>query len=142
VRRIFVDTAHLLAILTPRDNLHDLALGVARDLAGISDLEFVTTHLIVAELLAALSGGGPHVRMPTADYVEDFVRQPNVIVVDLTVALFDRGLRLFRARADKAYSLTDCVSMEVCNDLAITEVLTSDHDFEQEGFAILLRAPA
>jgi predicted nucleic acid-binding protein len=28
--------------------------------------------------------------------------------------------------------------MVVCRDLGITDVLTSDHDFEQEGFDILL----
>ncbi len=142
MRRIFVDTAHLLAILTPRDHLHDLALGVTRDLAGADGVEFVTTHLVVAELLAALAKGGPHVRARAADYVEDFVRQSNVAVVDLTAALFDRVLRLFRERADKSYSLADCVAMVVCNDLGIKDVLTSDHDFEQEGFATLLRAPA
>ena len=75
-------------------------------------------------------------------FVQEFVGQSNVVVVDLSSSLFDSGLELYRARSDKSYSLTDCVSMVVCKDLGITDVLTSDHDFEQEGFAILLRAPA
>ncbi len=141
MRRVFVDTAHLLAVLTPRDNLHDVALRVTSDLGAADGVEFVTTHLVVAELLAALAKGGPHVRTRTVDYVEEFVRQANVTLVDLTRPLFERSLDLYRKSPDKSYSLTDCASMVVCGDLGITDVLTSDHDFEQEGFAILLRAP-
>ena len=34
--------------------------------------------------------------------------------------------------------MTDCMSMVICRNEKIDEVLTADHDFEQEGFAILL----
>jgi hypothetical protein len=30
------------------------------------------------------------------------------------------------------------MSMAICHDRGISEVLTADHDFEQEGFRILL----
>lgn len=53
-------------------------------------------------------------------------------------SLFDAGLALYRKRLDKAYSMTDCMSFVVCRTQRIREILTSDHDFEQEGFAILL----
>ena len=139
MRRIFVDTAHLLAILWPGDNLHALAVRVASDLARDTRVQFVTTHLVLAELLAAMAGGGPHVRLRVAEYVESLIVQKNVTIVDLTPTLFERGLDLYQRRSDKSYSLTDCVSMVVCRDLGITDVLTSDHDFEQEGFNIMLR---
>jgi predicted nucleic acid-binding protein len=138
VRRIFVDTAHLLAVLWPGDNLHGLAARVASDLARDTKVGFVTTHLVLAELLAAMAGGGPHVRLRVAEYVEGLIAQKNVTIVDLTPTLFERGLDLYQRRSDKSYSLTDCVSMIVCRDLGITDVLTADHDFEQEGFNILL----
>lgn len=138
MRRIFIDTAHLLAVLSPRDNLHEISLRATADLARDASLEFVTSYLVLAELLAAMARGGPHARVRLADYVDSLVRQPNVTVVDLSIALFDRGLQLYRRRSDKSYSLTDCVSMVVCRDLGISEVLTSDHDFVREGFGILL----
>jgi predicted nucleic acid-binding protein len=50
----------------------------------------------------------------------------------------DRGLDLYERRGDKAYSLTDCMSMEICRERRIKRVLTHDHHFTQEGFEILL----
>ena len=75
MRRIFIDTAHLLAILNPRDNLHRAALAAMADLANETDVQFVTTHLVLSELLAALSVGGPYVRIRAADFVADFLNQ-------------------------------------------------------------------
>jgi predicted nucleic acid-binding protein len=39
---------------------------------------------------------------------------------------------------DKGYSLQDCIAMNVMKAEGITQVLTSDHNFEQEGFTILM----
>ena len=50
-----------------------------------------------------------------------------------------RGLDFYVSRADKAYSLVDCISMDTIRQMGLTEVLTNDHDFTQEGFIILLR---
>ncbi len=35
--------------------------------------------------------------------------------------------------------MTDCISMVVCRERGITDVLTYDRDFEQEGFVAMLR---
>jgi predicted nucleic acid-binding protein len=51
---------------------------------------------------------------------------------------FLSGLTLYERRPDKAYSLTDCISMQTMRDHGLTEALTHDHNFEQEGFTILL----
>lgn len=45
---------------------------------------------------------------------------------------------LYEQRLDKGYSLVDCISINVVRDRGITEVLTNDHHFEQEGFASLI----
>ena len=47
-------------------------------------------------------------------------------------------MALFAGRADKQYSLTDCLSMQVMREMGISEVLTHDQHFTQEGFIILL----
>ena len=52
---------------------------------------------------------------------------------------FEAGLRLYEARPDKGYSLTDCISMQVMRREGIREVLTFDRHFEQDGFRILFR---
>jgi predicted nucleic acid-binding protein len=48
-------------------------------------------------------------------------------------------LLLYEARLDKGYSLTDCISMETMRYQGITDVLTNDAHFEQEGFHALFR---
>ena len=53
---------------------------------------------------------------------------------------FLAGLELYLARPDKAYSHTDCVSMYMMRREGLTEALTNDRHFEQEGFRALFRA--
>ena len=60
-------------------------------------------------------------------------------IVPLTAASFEAGFTLYRARLDKGYSLTDCISMCTMQNGGITEVLTNDVHFEQEVFRALLR---
>ena len=59
-----------------------------------------------------------------------FIRSPTNVPFD--------GFALYQARPDKGYSLTDCISMEAMRPEGITEILTHDNHFTQEGFAILL----
>jgi predicted nucleic acid-binding protein len=58
-------------------------------------------------------------------------------VIEMTRALFVEGLALYKARPDKEYSLTDCISLEVMRRERLPDVLTNDHHFTQEGFRIL-----
>jgi predicted nucleic acid-binding protein len=52
---------------------------------------------------------------------------------------FLAGLRLYRSRPDKGYSLVDCISMQTMHQEGLTEALTNDRHFEQEGFRALFR---
>lgn len=52
---------------------------------------------------------------------------------------FLAGLQLYRARPDKGYSLVDCISMQTMRREGLTDVLTNDKHFEQEGFNALFR---
>jgi predicted nucleic acid-binding protein len=45
----------------------------------------------------------------------------------------------YEGREDKEYSLTDCISMNVMDSHRLTEALTNDHHFEQEGFTVLIQ---
>ena len=54
-------------------------------------------------------------------------------------ASFLDRLTLYNARPDKGYSLTDCISMQTMRREGLTEALTNDRHFEQEGFRALFR---
>ena len=48
------------------------------------------------------------------------------------------AIRLFAARSDKDWSLTDCLSFVVMERKRIREALTADNHFEQAGFQAIL----
>ena len=62
----------------------------------------------------------------------------HIQVIEARRKIFMEGMKFYASRADKGYSLTDCISMNICRDFEIVEVLTHDHHFEQEGFTVLL----
>ena len=64
---------------------------------------------------------------------------PGVLVIPQSRASFLAGLGLYERRPDKGYSLTDCISMQTMRREGITEALTNDRHFEQEGFRALFR---
>ena len=71
--------------------------------------------------------------------VRAILANPNVKVIPQARDGFLRGLQLYEQREDKGYSLTDCISMNVMGSLHISDVLTHDRHFEQEGFSALMR---
>ena len=86
-----------------------------------------------------MSGLGPTTRAEAAGLVDDVRADPGTTVLRITPELFDHGLTLYRNRLDKSYSLADAIAMVVCRQRDITQVLTHDHHFEQEGLTALLR---
>jgi len=73
--------------------------------------------------------------------VAELIASPAVFVVPQGRESFPGGRELYRARPDKGYSLTDCISMHTMRGLGITDALTNDRHFEQEGFRALFREP-
>jgi predicted nucleic acid-binding protein len=60
-----------------------------------------------------------------------------VLVIPRTRESLLRGFILYKGRADKGYSLTDCISMTTMRERRLTEVLTHDRHFTQESFTPL-----
>lgn len=135
---VFADTVFLFGKANPRDTHHRSALEAE---AALGDREIVTTDAVFAELLALASKRGPEVRRGAAQLIHEMFANRNVTVVRVNPAIFARGLARYESMPDSATSLVDCISMEVMDDLGITEVLTADRDFELEGFARLMRNP-
>jgi uncharacterized protein len=130
---LFVDTGSYVALLSPRDVWHTRAVELSREIHRPS----VLTDLIVIELGNACSSGGD--RGLFAQLVTRLQADTDVRIVEFARGLFQRGLDLFQRRRDKDWSLTDCVSFVVMDDLGLREVLGADHHFEQAGFTILLK---
>lgn len=135
MRRLFADTFYWIALLSRRDAWHASVTAFSQTL---TDADVVwTTDAVFVEVLAAFSAGGAHLRHEAVLLVDELLNDPSVRVVEATRSLFLDGLSLYRVRPDKAYSLTDCMSMQTMRRERLTEVLTNDHHFTQEGFHIL-----
>jgi predicted nucleic acid-binding protein len=128
----FADTNFLIALLNPSDQWHS----AAKQVAGALDEPVVTTTWVLVELGDALSVGAN--RDLFLKFIDTLSEHPHWQVVPASTESFVDGLELFRARSDKEWSLTDCISFAVMKQLNITEALTHDHHFEQAGFHILL----
>jgi predicted nucleic acid-binding protein len=135
MRRIFVDTLYWIAITSRKDQWHQAAQQASRKLAGC---HLVTTEEVLTEVLNAFCKAGQALRQEAVNLVHDLDSDPTVTVHPQTHQTFLSGLALYDARPDKEYSLTDCISMVTMRQEGITEILTHDDHFAQEGFLKLL----
>jgi predicted nucleic acid-binding protein len=76
---------------------------------------------------------------PSAETVRALLCDPDIRVLPQSRESFLARLDLYAARPDKGYSLTDCISMDALRREGLTEALTNDRHFEQEGFRALFR---
>ena len=136
MKKAFVDSSYWIAVANPKDQWSEAARHARRSLG---DAILFTTDEVLIEFLTALSRGGPTLRQAAAKMVRAILANVNVRVIPQTREGFLKGLTRYEGREDKEYSLTDCVSMDVIVSHALTEVLTNDHHFEQEGFTVLIK---
>lgn len=132
---LFVDTAYVYAIISPRDQWHAKAvLWEKRIIAEKRPLiitEFVLTE--IADGLATVN-----FRQTAVQTIRLFQDIGLVKVVPASSALFSQALELYEQRQDKNWGLTDCTSFVVMKENNITEALTADEHFRQAGFTALL----
>jgi uncharacterized protein len=128
---LFADSYFYLALLNPND-AHSSAVTLARSHAG----QTITTSWIVTEVFDALCRQAH--RQAAVSLWKSLQRDGNSIVIPPSLDLLERGMSLYEQRADKAWSLTDCISFVVMQEHSLQEALTGDHHFEQAGFKVLL----
>ena len=137
MRIVFIDSFYFIALLVEHDQWHEAAVQAQKSLGNA--VQFVTIYEVLVEFLASVSREGPQVRQAAVETAHAIMASADIAVIAPSPELLTGGLNLYAQRLDKRYSLTDCVSMAVMRELGITEVLTHDRDFENEGFARLIR---
>lgn len=134
MRRLFADTFYWVALLNRRDRWNRRVVEVT---ASLGTHHLLTTDAVFDEFLAHYSSAPMHLRQQAARTVRRLLSVPHVIVIEQSRDVFLEGLSLFEPRPDKGYSLTDCISMNVMREEGLTEVLSNDRHFAQEGFQLL-----
>jgi uncharacterized protein len=132
VKKVFADTFYWIALTDAKEAGHKRA-------RQIND-SVVTTAEVLGEYLTFFCEAPEFMRREVALAVDDILQDPSVLVIPQSRESFLAGLNLYRARPDKGYSLTDCISMATMRREGLTHVLTNDRHFEQEGFRTLFRS--
>ena len=135
MRKVFADTLYWVALAVPQDPSHTQAMNAS---ANLGDSRLFTTDEVLTEFLNMLSGLGSYYRKKAVKTITVMLQKRSVTVLPQTRDSFMEGVRLYQSRADKGYSLTDCISMNACRREGITDVLTNDKHFAQEGFVTLI----
>lgn len=126
-RTLFLDTAYAIALSATTDAHHQRAVELA-DQIEVSQTHLVTTRAVVIEIGNALSK--PRYRSAAVSLLDALEADPRVEIIPLTEELYYQALTLFRARPDKKWGLTDCISFVVMRERGVADALTTDDDFE------------
>ena len=133
-RPVFADTSFFLALLIPGDALHTEAIAWVHS----STRPLLMTDYVIVEVGNFLSG--PATRHLFSAFLKILESNPGIRIIPASADLMRQGCDLYTGRADKSWSLTDCISFVVMRAEGITEAVTADHHFEQAGFIALLQA--
>ena len=130
---MFLDTSGLLSLYDSRDAFHEDAV---REFRRADRL--LTHNYVLAEFVALVNAR--NLPRPAAlHYIWDLLDNPLIEVLWVDEAFHRAGLDLLYRRADKSYSLCDAISFLQMQERGVTESLTTDHHFEQEGLVRLLK---
>ena len=135
MEKIFVDMAAWLALLNKDDDLHAQARQVMKTLRR-QRVALITTEFVLLEVADALSA--PIHRGRTVEFINGLRQLPLLSILPASQNLWTVGWKLYSDRPDQDWSLTDCISFSVMTQGRLTQSFTSDHNFEQAGFAKLL----
>ncbi len=135
MRAAFADTFYWVALTNPADPYNRAVMARVNEIA---QTRIFTTDAVLTEFLTFFSED-KHLRQRAGQTVRALLDDPDVEIIPESRLTFLSGLDLYCNRSDKGYSMTDCISMQTMRGLGLTDVLTSDRHFEQEGFRALFR---
>jgi predicted nucleic acid-binding protein len=135
VSAVFADTFYWIALTNKRDSAHRSVMEYTTRLPLRA---VVTSDEVLTEFLA-FCASDEMLRSVAGRAVSGLLSNPDIRIVPQSRSSFVEGLALYNSRPDKGYSLTDCISMQTMRREGLTDVLTNDRHFEQEGFRALFR---
>ena len=130
---MFLDTSGLLCLIHRREEQHEKAVS---SYSAATTPRFTRSYVL--DEFIALAQARKLSRRAALDFSERLIDDANIETVWVDETQHREALALLRARPDKAYTLCDAVSFGIMRRRGITEALTTDRHFEQEGFVRLL----
>ena len=130
---VFADAFYFVARLNRRDQYHERVLEFSRDFRA----RLLTSDWVLMEVADALAESECRARV--REFILHLRRSAACEIVPASRELLDRALDLYSQHADKAWTLTDCVSFFIMRERNVTDALTGDKHSEQAGFTSLLK---
>ncbi len=130
---MLLDTSGLLCYLDKDDSLHEKAV----EFFDSADSMLVCDY-VLAEFIPLCQVRGLN-RDKTLAFVEIILASTLIEKIWTSEKNYFDALKLLKTRRDKTYSLCDGVSFVLMREHKISEALTTDKHFEQEGFIRLLK---
>jgi len=131
---LFLDTSYIVALELSDDQNHLVTLEHWRSLDK-SSLCLVTSSYVFDEVVTFLSSRG--FRSKANEVGKRLLTSKSIKFIQIDEELFWEGWAYFQKYQDKSYSLTDCLSFVIMNQLKINFALTYDQHFVQAGFGRL-----
>ena len=128
---VFLDTGYVIALEAADDQYHDAALKHWQSLSA-SLPKIVTTSYIFDEVVTFFNSRGQHAK--AVELGKRLMSSTSVQLIHVDENLFFEAWQYFEQFSDKSYSLTDCISFVLMEQLKIRTVLTFDNHFVQAGF--------
>ena len=131
--KVFVDTSAWAAYYDPDDRWHAAARDAIRRSVH-ARVTFVTTDYVLDETLTLLLMHAG--RRAALQFGEAVQQSPNVNLVHVDPALWDRAWQMFCRYDDKLWAFTDCTSFIVMQQRGLQRAFSFDRHFEQAGFLL------
>ncbi len=132
MKKTFVDTAYVVALVNERDELHNKANELVLE---FDNQPLLTTDAVLLEVGNFLARNN---RQKSVEIIGEFLASKEIEIVRMDESLFDKAFELYKTHADKTWCLVDCISFVVMKENGITDALTSDKHFVQAGFRALM----
>lgn len=128
LKKTFVDTAFVIALVSDRDEFHERAV-------EYEHRPVLTTDCVLLEVSNSLARNH---KKESIIIIEKLLSTEETEIVRLDENLFNKAFELYKTHADKIWGLVDCISFVVMKEHGITDALTCDKHFVQAGFRALM----
>ncbi|MDX1948483.1 MAG: PIN domain-containing protein [Pirellulaceae bacterium] len=134
MRTVFLDTSYLIALETSSDQNHLAAETKWNAAFSQEPIQFVVTSFVFVEVATLLNSRRQHQK--AVDLGNHLLQSHFAKFIPVDQDMLLAGWSYFQRHGDKTYSLTDCISFVVMQQLGIRTAFTFDHHFQQAGFEV------
>lgn len=135
MKKTFVDTFYIVALVNKRDEFHEKANEFVLE---YDNRPLLTTDAVLLEIGNSLARNN---KEKSVEIIKEFLSSEEVEIVRLDESLFNKAFELYKNHTDKSWGLVDCISFVVMREHDITDALTCDKHFAQAGFRALMLDP-